>query len=200
MVYENAFVSDEPLELWAESGDVYKDQRLRRRNAAIMKHKVFNNRRGFVNLGFMRTCKQINIEATEVFYGHNEFRFSGKNGHMAAFAFVNKIGPRNLDFMRSITMALPIESTDEGRYGENWNPSNWRRIHEVYDKMPFPYSPKPFRYRKQYKRLQYGAAWCHLAGKLASAHSHKTITFVLPDDCCFRYHSEYDRKANSAFR
>lgn len=103
------------------------------------------------------------------------------DGHLAAFAFVTKIGPCNLGFIKSTTPALPIESYDKGKYGENWNPSSWRRINEVYNRMPFPYSPKPWLYRKQYKRLAYGDAWCHLAWKLTTAQRLTNITFVLPD-------------------
>lgn len=196
MIYKHHLVSSQPIELWAESGEVYKNQKLRRRNKAIMNRTVFAGRRRCVNLGLLRTCKQVNMEGAEIFYGHNEFRFSGKNGHMAAFAFVTKIGPRNLDFMKTITCALPLRSSDEGMYGENWNPTCWKRIHEIYDRMPFPYSPKVWRYRKLYKRLDFQDAWYKLAEKLIKAYALEHVTFVLPECSYFSYddakHPPYD--------
>jgi hypothetical protein len=75
-------------------------------------------------------------EAAELFYEKNELRFSGINGHMAAWAFVSKIGRQNLNFIKSITLSMPFWSVNCGMYGENWNPYCGRRIHELYDRMP----------------------------------------------------------------
>jgi hypothetical protein len=178
MIYQYHFVFDEPIEMWAETGHVYADQKVRRQTKGALK-RTFWHRRA-VNLGLLRTCKQINTEAAEVFYGDNEFRFSGTNGHMVAYAYLKKIGPRNLDFFRSITIAVPVPSNNRGMYGENWNPETWMRINEVYDRAPFPYPRDTARNRWFYARLDYIDSWCALAWMLTTAHRLQTLHIVIP--------------------
>ncbi|KAF2822603.1 hypothetical protein CC86DRAFT_410199 [Ophiobolus disseminans] len=90
MVYHHILALDQPIELWVETGYALKNQRCRRVNAAIL-WRTFR-RGGDVNLGFLCTCKLVNFEATEIFYGENKFRFSGNNGLMTAYAYITKIG------------------------------------------------------------------------------------------------------------
>jgi hypothetical protein len=93
-------------------------------------------------------------------YGHNDFRFLGKNG-------------------------VPVSTYDEGIYGENWNPSCWWHVHEIHERMSFPYSPKVARFRKRYQRLAFEPAWWMLAWKLTTAYSLKHITFVVSNKAQF---------------
>lgn len=75
MVYKNLLILDEPIELWAEPNDTPKDQRRHLVNATVLREPFL--RGGDVKLEFLCTCKQISFEASEIFYGDNDFRFSG---------------------------------------------------------------------------------------------------------------------------
>jgi hypothetical protein len=101
---------------------------------------------------------------------------------MAAYAYANKIGPRNLDCINNITVAVPFRSNDRGMYGENWNPRSWMRNHENYHRVPFPYPWKTKYQRWCYVRLDYEDAWSKLCWMLTTAFLLETITFVLPMD------------------
>jgi hypothetical protein len=157
MVYSHVLEFNELIELWAETGDVYADRRRRRENRTILRRRFGKNEES--NLGLLRTCKQVNTEAAELFYGKNEFRFSGINGHMAAWAFVSKIGRHNLNFIKSITLSMPFWSVSRGMYGENWNPDNGRRIHELYNRRPFPCPATEKRDMHRYPRLNFENSW-----------------------------------------
>lgn len=154
-------------------------RRARQKNTRQLKQKFLYDLE--VNLGFFRTCKQIYCEATKVFYGQNEFRFSGLNGHMVAFAYMSKIGARNFAFMESMTIAMPFRSYDRGGYAVHWNPCTWRRVNEVYDNLPFPYPGQRQQDRRRFPRLEYEQAWHALAWRLANACSLTTLNLVLPE-------------------
>lgn len=62
--------------MWAETGDQSADHKFRGTNKQDFR-LLFTER---YNLRFLRTCKQINAEATSIFYG-NAFRFSGRLKH-----------------------------------------------------------------------------------------------------------------------
>ncbi|KAF2029503.1 hypothetical protein EK21DRAFT_112876 [Setomelanomma holmii] len=119
-IYKQVCVLDKPIEAWAETGDQYEDHRLRRRSKKEY-GKLFKHEH---NLRLLRTCKRVNAEATGTFYGGNDFRFSGLNGHMVAYAWLTKIGPRNRCLLTSLTVAMPFRSDDRSIYGWNWNPNN----------------------------------------------------------------------------
>ncbi|KAI4688264.1 uncharacterized protein J4E84_005195 [Alternaria hordeiaustralica] len=184
MIYGHALEFDEPIELWPETGDMDTEYYRRVRNRSRLR-KMFG-RRGPRNLGLLRTCKQVCAEATEVFYGNNEFRFSGLNGHMVAYAFATKIGSRNLGFMKSMTMAIPCRSGDRGCMASHWNPHTWLRTHEVYDLMPFSYPWTKGKLRKRFPRLDFEDSWRSLAWMLAGAYRLNKIKFVLPHYIRFR--------------
>ncbi|KAF3038646.1 hypothetical protein E8E12_005295 [Didymella heteroderae] len=76
--------------------------------------RIFN--RENVNLGFLRVCKQVNAEAAQVFYGQNEFRFSGTNGCIVAAAFVYTIKARNTHWLAHLTIAMPLLTEDRSIY------------------------------------------------------------------------------------
>jgi hypothetical protein len=135
----------------------------------------------------LRTCKQVNVEAAEIFYGKNEFRFSGLNGHVVAYAYATKIGRRNLGFMKSITFVMPFRSSDRGDRAVNWCPSNWTRLNELYDRMPFPYPRRTYQDRKRFPRLDFEDSWLKLAWMLAEAPRLKKITFLLPEYARYDY-------------
>lgn len=77
-------------------------------------------------LRFLRLCRQVNQEASDIYYGTNEFRFTGACGAYFLRAFMRTIGSANTSCLRKIT--LPIHwsgySTDSNdMYGE-WKPAH----------------------------------------------------------------------------
>lgn len=169
IVYRELLVLEHPIELWAETGIALKSQRHSRVNGAILRRAFKPG--GDSNLGFLRLNKLINFEAAEIFYGENKFRFPGTNGHMVAFAFVTKISKHSLDLIKNISIAAPFPNSNRGMYGENWNPSSWSRVHEIYNRMAFPYPWTTRCDRKRYPRPDFEHAWSMLAWKLTTAHS-----------------------------
>jgi hypothetical protein len=70
-----------------------------------------NNWRGNgsrVLVPLLRTCKQINQEASEVYYGENEWRFDDNGGHLKALWFLEHIGNRHSQWLRRLTMCTPV--------------------------------------------------------------------------------------------
>lgn len=59
-------------------------------------------------LGLLRVCSLIHSEASAVFYGENEFRFSAINGWMVLDAFLYTITPRHFQYLRHITVHVPF--------------------------------------------------------------------------------------------
>lgn len=55
-------------------------------------------------LRFVRTCKLVHQEATSVFYGENEFRFTNANGWYVLSSILLTIGPRHSKLIRSIAI------------------------------------------------------------------------------------------------
>jgi hypothetical protein len=98
---------------------------------------------------------------------------------MAAYAYLNKIGPRNTNFIKSVMMAAPYHLTDCGMYGEDWNLHTWMQDNEVYDCMPFPH-PRNTPYNWwHYARLNFTDAWCMWAWKLTTAYRLETLGLVI---------------------
>lgn len=60
-------------------------------------------------LRFLRVNKQINMEAASIFYGENEFRFTGRCGHDVLLAFCKTIGLANTRRLAKITEHAPFE-------------------------------------------------------------------------------------------
>jgi hypothetical protein len=67
-------------------------------------------------LGFLRVNKQVNREASPIFYGENEFRFTSLWGHDVLFYFCRTIGKANTMRLRKITQHLPYPGDYQGGY------------------------------------------------------------------------------------
>ncbi|CAO2649858.1 Nn.00g011500.m01.CDS01 [Neocucurbitaria sp. VM-36] len=87
-IYRNAFLFEEPIEFYARTDSVNHDYWVRKDTHTFLMNLI---KRRLLNLGFLRTCRTVQSEGSEVFYGENEFRFSGLNGHMVANLFIRKI-------------------------------------------------------------------------------------------------------------
>jgi len=75
-IYKYALVLPVPIEFLPDTGSD-RQTFCQRHHDEKFYRRLFN--RNNINLGFLRACKQVSREAAEVFYGQNEFRFSGTN-------------------------------------------------------------------------------------------------------------------------
>ncbi|KAK5113298.1 hypothetical protein LTR85_010915 [Meristemomyces frigidus] len=60
-------------------------------------------------LRLLRLNRQINSEASDTFYGDNEFRFSDQIGWYYLLAFLRKIGPANVARLRRLATSVPYK-------------------------------------------------------------------------------------------
>lgn len=58
-------------------------------------------------LRVMRLCKKIREEASDYFYGGNNFRFTNFNGFLVMTVFNHTIRPANCSFLKHITVQIP---------------------------------------------------------------------------------------------
>ena len=58
-------------------------------------------------LGVLRLNSQINKEASDIFYGENDFRFSSDQGWYYMFGFLRTIGSENISRLRSLNVCVP---------------------------------------------------------------------------------------------
>ncbi|KAK4545846.1 hypothetical protein LTR36_002410 [Oleoguttula mirabilis] len=71
-------------------------------------------------LRLLRLSRQINSQASDIFYGDNEFRFTSKFGWCYLLAFLRKIGLANVSRLRRLAVPVPYEGRD---YSASWGPS-----------------------------------------------------------------------------
>ncbi|KAH7092525.1 hypothetical protein FB567DRAFT_588799 [Paraphoma chrysanthemicola] len=117
-IYRLALKLDSPLEFWAESDTYVHTFRLGAGDKTRLLDLIGRRE---LNLSLLRTCRQVQTEAAEVFYGENEFRFTGLNGHMVANLFVRKIHKHHFQFIKHLTMSIPLnydEYTDPTSVGK----------------------------------------------------------------------------------
>ncbi|KAK3113221.1 hypothetical protein LTR53_009707 [Teratosphaeriaceae sp. CCFEE 6253] len=96
-------------------------------------------------LRLLRTNKRVNREATPIFYGGNEFRFSSDIGFDVLNFFCRTIGPVNTAMLRSVTECFPRDAS-EGDGAKRMSKTGWYNFEMVmHDKMGmrgFKYRPK----------------------------------------------------------
>ncbi len=61
-----------------------------------------------VGAKLLRTCKMINREATPVYYGENEFRFTMEDGWIPLYDFLTRIGQQNRAYIRRLSVFVPV--------------------------------------------------------------------------------------------
>lgn len=121
IVYEYALVATNPIEFWAETGDSLTNY--------ICRHRDIKNIG--TSLALLRTNKVVNNEATEIFYGKNEFRFSGLNCCIMASAFLYTLTPRNSQWLTNITIAMPFRTDDRLQLVDYRKPSSWAPFTDI---------------------------------------------------------------------
>ena len=174
MIYTFALIHDEPIEFWAETG-TSRDNYFCHLNDRKRLARLFGRRK--LNVGLLRTCKQINEEAARVFY-QNDFRFSAINGCIAASAFLYTIRPLNVHWLTSLTIAMPFISRNKTIFASAGNAETWSRVSDVVRGCARP----GFKYpntKSGRKWWTYAESFCLLAWNLAQHATHfKHLTFV----------------------
>ncbi|KAF2002106.1 hypothetical protein P154DRAFT_595045 [Amniculicola lignicola CBS 123094] len=169
-IYALAFVLDDPIEFWPETRVFCWEHIAHQRNRKELSDLVSSHD---LNLSFLRVCKQLNAEAAPIFYSKNEFRASGINGHMVAYAFVATIG-RNARHLTHLTFAVPFWSQRWGVFNKYLrNVDSSVAAQQLEDDIPF-LRPHP-------KAFSYDTDICELLDLLKKSDALKCLTLVLPD-------------------
>jgi hypothetical protein len=192
-VYRFVFKFDDPIEFWPETTTTGGDFYYRNKNRNHMRYLLKNRK---LNLDFLRTCRTVHAEGSEVFYGENDFRFSAINGHMTANLFVRKIYKQHFQYLTALMIPMPFQSADKSTYNSNNNPFSNRTYALWSGAVPFS--------SWQDKLFKYEEALDHLLGNLLRAVRFVKLVLVLrewyrpdafhicnPD--CLEYHCESGR-------
>ncbi|MCJ1301750.1 hypothetical protein MMC08_004551 [Hypocenomyce scalaris] len=114
-IYRLALVQPQPIELWptnevafAEDFDIIPEEDATPEHSAELVKAAFNHVRSNSVVAILRVSKMIYKEATPIFYGENEFRFSMDLGWMAMFHFLFTIGERNRRMVSRLAVFAPI--------------------------------------------------------------------------------------------
>lgn len=136
-IYEYCLVSEEPFELLPKSSTQYKKRPFRALNVCEQDYQ----KRTAIARRLFRVSKVVNEESSGVFYGSNEFRFTGEHGWTWLAGFMNFIGPRNAAQLRQISVHIhwPGKTLDISDF---WyaNARDGRLIQECIDS----FGPKAF--------------------------------------------------------
>ncbi|TKA70711.1 hypothetical protein B0A55_07360 [Friedmanniomyces simplex] len=95
-LFNFSFIELAPLHTTGESNGLIRIHHMKHYKYTIVPH-----------LCLLRTNKQIHSEATPVFYGQNEFRFTNVSGFDTLAYFCRTIGRTNTAFLRKITECCP---------------------------------------------------------------------------------------------
>lgn len=178
-IFKHVLTSHEPIEFWPETGNpraIYVGQFRTRKKLG----RLFGRRE--LNVGLLRTCKQINTEAAEYFY-KNEFRFSAINGCIVASAFLHTIGPVNISWLTNLTIAVPFQSQDPTVYAVDCNPHTFKRFAEIYRGSARPGFRYPNQHRDHGQWWNYRRSFCLFAWNLTQHATRLTkLTFVVPEN------------------
>ncbi|KAF2014008.1 hypothetical protein BU24DRAFT_250716 [Aaosphaeria arxii CBS 175.79] len=200
-IYRYHFRFSDPIEFWPETGVCDGDHRFDRYREAKLTREKFSKltSSGDLNLKFLRVNRLINAEASQVFFGENEFRFSAINGQMAANIWMRRIYQRHYRWLKSITIAVPFYSDS---FRSPYNATSIRTRDDMYDVMMFRSSRCPKSCHSSPKQVftdrefKYTEAFVSLTAELMRATNLRTITLVIPHD--YRY-KQTDRHEDGYF-
>ncbi|KAF7193337.1 hypothetical protein HII31_05316 [Pseudocercospora fuligena] len=102
-VYELVLVLDPAYVELSAKTTVYWVGNEKAREHHLKRYKYDIQRR----LRLLRVCKQIYEEASPMFYGENEFRFTSVKGWYALATWIDQIRPRNQRLIRKISIHVP---------------------------------------------------------------------------------------------
>lgn len=63
-------------------------------------------------IALLRVSQLVHKEASQIYYGENEWRFSGINGWMVMSCWLNTITFRHFQFLKRITVHVPFPGKD----------------------------------------------------------------------------------------
>lgn len=174
-VYTHVLVQDSPIELWphARSNTTY--------NSSYYRKCAFEYyRRITASLYLLRVSKLVNEEASEIFYGHNQFRFSGVNAWMVLDAFMHTIGPRHCDLIRHLIVHVPFPGEDHMALP--------RFVHQTYSERICTSDYQTAHFASYLRRhglcipfdWSYGGSFARCTDQLSESHHLRTLKLVLP--------------------
>ena len=114
MIYQDVLVADTPIEL-SPFGDCNCRVEEPRQNGRININDIDVSNRWHAyrwdevlrpSLRLLRVCRQINKEATPIYYAQ-PFRFSSEYGWLTLYHWLNQIGLRNRQLIKDITICHP---------------------------------------------------------------------------------------------
>ncbi|KAI9878828.1 MAG: hypothetical protein M1830_010397 [Pleopsidium flavum] len=124
IIYGFALVREDPIDLWpaSENVDITAGPRASRSTGANAGPRYYSGdtmpvaaailamRQG-LGVNLLRSCKTINNEATAVFYGGNDFRFTMEDGWLPLQNFLTTIGKQNRGHIKSLSVFVPVLAT-----------------------------------------------------------------------------------------
>ncbi|KAF2465313.1 uncharacterized protein BDR25DRAFT_360675 [Lindgomyces ingoldianus] len=165
-IYEIVLKLSKPIEMWPETGFPGLGNRMARGRNFRKLHKAHS--KWNCNINLLRTCRLINTEAGEIYYGKNSFRFSAVNGWMVANTFLYQIGRRNYQHITSLTLPLPFWYEDyENRFKCIYTSTSFRNFTAAV----------PFRHPRD---LDYELSCFDVCYALMKFERLKTLNLVLP--------------------
>ncbi|KAK5113299.1 hypothetical protein LTR85_010916 [Meristemomyces frigidus] len=116
-IYESVLTLNKPVEFLPIKSQGTNKAPYRAYEYAVQRPKKF-----LPLLRFLRLCRTVSQEASDVFYGVNEFRFTGSCGAYFLRAFMETIGPANTASLRKITLPIhwPGNSTESNDMYGRW--------------------------------------------------------------------------------
>ena len=110
LIYEHALRAGTPIDLWPtpekhdklDCSDANDDE-----EREVLIRQAFSDIRGRLCVSLLRTCHQINAEASHVFYPTNNFSFSAEFGWLILYHVLTTIGPQNRRLLNRLTMVFP---------------------------------------------------------------------------------------------
>lgn len=126
MIYKNALITDQPIDLWphlyhmdtdsSSSDEITK--KLLENDLKVRLQESLTYVRKQMATGLLGTCRQVYREAAMYFWADNTFKFSGRSGWQGLLRFLLTIGPearsriRRLDVHAPVYMRWPIKDKD----------------------------------------------------------------------------------------
>lgn len=168
-VYRDILVLDQPIELAPKSTGKH-NSRAHDVHMKRFKHVIMPR------LHLLSTNRAVHAEATSVFYGENEFRFSNIEGWYILSSFLKTIGPDNAGLIRSIAVHVPWygKALDNRHDGLPESINKMKGMKCLLDSMglKYPWSWATFQKEACIKRVK---QIFEGAGKLES------VAYILPD-------------------
>jgi hypothetical protein len=119
-VYREVLVQSRPIELWPHvPNNTIGMANLQRATTMRLYRENIQPR-----LQLLRTNKLIHAEASEMFYGENEWRFSGINAWMVFSCWLHTIGQPHFKWLKHVVLHVPFEGKDFVAY-PTYVTSNW---------------------------------------------------------------------------